>query len=194
MQCTRMQLVHIGRRMLELDLVVGSFGNASCRKANQILITPTSLDYTKMQPEDIVTIDLDGRKIAGTREPSSEFRMHLAIYRFRPDVQAIVHTHSLYAIAFSLARNELPMLTEELTHVVGSVPVSGYAKAGTEELAKAAASSLGQEAKAVILGRHGVVGVGNTPEEALLRCKIVERGAKIYLASRSLGWKGEMEE
>jgi len=192
--CSREEIVRIGQQMQKLNLVVGSFGNVSCRKEDRILITPTSLDYEHMTSEDVVTLDLDGRTIDGSREASSEYRMHVAIYGTRPDIRAIVHTHSPNAIAFSLARESLPPLSEELTYVTGSVSVSPYRPAGTQELADEAVRTLGTTGKAIILQRHGVIGVGKTLEEAFLRCEIVERGVTIYLASCSLGWSEDLWE
>jgi L-ribulose-5-phosphate 4-epimerase len=191
--CSREEIVRIGQQMQKLNLVVGSFGNVSCRKENRILITPTSLDYDRMIPQDIVTLDLDGRMLDGSRKASSEYRMHVAIYGARPDIEAIVHTHSLYAIAFGLIGSKLPMFTEEAIHVTGPVKVAPYAETGTDALARNAASYLGHDGKAVILQGHGVVGIGRDLDEAMLRCRIVERTAKIYMTARGAGWDDRWE-
>lgn len=175
--------------MVKLDLVVGSFGNVSCRLADKILITPTGLDYFVMEPADIVTLGLEGKRLAGQLEPSSEFRLHLALYRARADARAIVHTHSVHAIALSLVADELPPLTEELEHVLGGpVPVAPYAPAGTQELAKQAATTLllKGKSKGLILARHGVVSLGRDLDEALLVCHLIERNAKVYLLAKGL--------
>ena len=109
--------------MAELGLVIGSFGNVSCRKQDRILITPTSLDYFQTETKDLVTLDLAGDKLVGDREPSSEYRLHVAIYAARDDAQAIVHTHSTHALALSMSASlrELPALTEEMEVLVKSV-------------------------------------------------------------------------
>ncbi len=185
--CSPEEVVATARRMAELGLVVGSFGNVSCRlDAGRILITPAKLAYSVMGAEDIVTLDLRGRKLAGRREPSSEFRLHLALYRARPDAKAIVHTHSVHAIALSLRTEELPAFTEELKHGVGgAVLIAPYAPAGSQELADRAAELLeNTRAKGLILARHGVVGLGHDLEEALLVCQLIERGAQAYLLGR----------
>ncbi len=181
--CSPEEVIATARRMAELGLVVGSFGNVSCRQGDQVLITPTGLDYSAMEPEDIVTLSLEGRKLAGSREPSSEFRLHLALYRARPDAKAIVHTHGVHAIALSLRTEELPAFTEELKHGVGgAVLIAPYAPAGSQELADRAAELLSNtRAKGLILARHGAVGLGRDLEEALLICQLIERGAQIYL-------------
>ncbi len=180
--CSAEELIRTGRRMVELDLVVGSLGNLSCRQAETVLLTPTGLDYFTIEPEDIVILDQSGRKLAGRGEPSSEFQLHLAIYQAQDEAQAIVHTHSAHALALSLIVKELPALTEELESVVGTpVPVVPYTPAGTQQLAERTAKALGEEGRAIILERHGVVGIGASLNEAFLICQLVERNAKIYL-------------
>jgi L-fuculose-phosphate aldolase len=187
--CSADEIIKTARRMAKLGLVVGSFGNLSCRLDDErVLITPTGLDYFMMELEDIVTLGLDGREFAGRREPSSEFRLHLAIYRARADAQAIVHTHSAHALALSIITTELPALTEELEHGVGGpVRVAPYAPAGTQELAEQAAKILKDiKSKALILARHGVVGLGRNLEETLLVCQLVERNAQVYLLTKGI--------
>lgn len=174
--------------MAELGLVTGSFGNVSCRENDRILITPTNLDYFQMKPEDLVTLDLSGKKLVSDREPSSEFRLHVAIYAVRDDAQAIVHTHSTHALALSISAstNELPGLTEEMEVLVkGPVPIAPYVPAGTQQLADQAAQILSKTpSKVLILARHGVVGLGNTLEGALLVCQLVEKAAQIQLLAQ----------
>lgn len=186
--CSPEEIIKTAREMAELGLVLGSYGNVSCRRADRVLITPTKLDYSLMGPEDIVALDLEGRRLKGQREPSSEFRLHLAIYRARADARAIVHSHSVHAIALSLIASELPPITEEMEHGLGGpVPVAPYAPAGSVELAEQAAQILRKKGcKGLLLARHGVVGLGMGLEEALLVCRLVERAAQIYLLS-SLG-------
>ena len=172
--------------MAELGLVIGSFGNVSCRENGRILITPTCLDYFRMKPGDLVTLDLSGNQLAGDRGPSSEFRLHAAIYAARDDARAIVHTHSTHALALGNIADKLPMLIEEMEVIVGgNVPVASYAPAGTQELADRAAKILqGIPSKALILARHGVVGLGNTLDDALLVCQSVEKASQIQLLAR----------
>jgi len=188
MSCTAEVIIATARRMSELGLVVGSFGNVSCRKEDRILITPTSLDYFKTEAKDLVTLDLAGVTLAGEREPSSEYRLHVAIYAARADAKTIVHTHSTHALALSAVPSvrELPALTEEMEVLVkGSVPIAPYVPAGTQELADRAADLLsGVPSKGLILARHGVVGLGETLDEALLVCELVEKAARIQLLIR----------
>ena len=185
MCCTPDAIISTARRMAKLGLVIGSFGNVSCRQQDRILITPTSLDYFQTETTDLVTLDLAGDKLAGDRDPSSEYRLHVAIYQTRGDAKTIVHTHSTHALALSMSAStrELPALTEEMEVLVrGPVPIAPYVPAGTQELADRAADVLsGIPSRALILARHGVVGFGEILEEALLICQLVEKAAQIHL-------------
>lgn len=185
-----MEIVQTARKMLELGLVVGSLGNLSARAPKdpeKIYIKPSGLPYRRLTAEDIVVIDSEGNVLEGHRKPSSEWRLHAAIYRERPDVCAIVHTHSVEAQAWSFLNEELPARTEELEIFVGgSVPTARYAPSGTQELAKNAVQAL-QDRKAVLLACHGVVGVGASLEEALLICQLVERQAHLAWLLRLAG-------
>ena len=165
--------------MLRLGLVTGTSGNVSARDGDFVLITPASAPYEQMSEEDLVTLGDGGEP--GEREgtPSTEWRVHLAIYAARPDVAAIVHTHSVQATAWSFLDEPLHTGTEELEAAIGgAVLTAPYAPTGSEEIANAAADALGDRS-AVLLGRHGVVGVGATPAGALATCVVVERQAQI---------------
>lgn len=175
-------VVRAARGMLDAGLVVSSLGNVSARdpqQPNVIYITPTGLLYTHLLPEDVVTIDLEGQRVAGGHAPSSEWRLHTAIYRARSEINAVVHAHGTYAQAWSFLESPLPALTEELwLFAGGDVRVAPYATSGTQELADRAAEAL-RDRRAALLARHGIVAVGAAPEEALTLCQIVERQAQV---------------
>jgi ribulose-5-phosphate 4-epimerase/fuculose-1-phosphate aldolase len=117
--------------------------------------------------------------IGGEREPSSERRVHLAVYAARPDARAIVHTHSVHATAWSFLGEPLDTGTEELEHAAGgAIQTAPYAATGSEEIAELCVDALGDR-RAVLLGRHGVVALGGTPAEALVTSQAVERQAEI---------------
>jgi len=160
--------------MLALGLVTGTFGNVSCRVDDRILITPSGLDYAIMRPEDLVFLEPSGTVAEGTRPPSSEYRLHVAIYRQLSAARAIVHTHSPHAIACGDLLDELPISDESTLR--GPVPVAPFRPPGTQKLADGAVELLAaREANAVILRGHGVVGVGRDLDEALEVCVEVER-------------------
>ena len=175
----RAEVVDAAREMLRLALVSGTSGNVSAREGESILITPAAMPYERMSEEDVVAIDPEGDPAEGGGEPSSEWRVHAAIYAARPDARAIVHTHSTHATAWSFLGEPLDTGTEELRAATGgAVLTAPYAPTGGEEIAAAAAEALGDR-RAVLLGRHGVVGVGATPAEALATCVVVERQAQL---------------
>jgi L-fuculose-phosphate aldolase len=172
-------VVDAAREMLRLGLVTGTSGNASARDGESVLITPASMPYEEMTESDLVSLGPDGEPAESDGVPSSEWRVHLAIYRARPDVDAIVHTHSVHATAWSFSDEPLDTGTEELEAATGgAVLTAPYAPTGGDEIATAAAEALGGR-RAVLLGRHGVVGVGATPAEALATCVVVERQAQM---------------
>ena len=175
----RTAVVDAAREMLRLGLVTGTSGNLSARDGRSFLITPASMPYEQMDEADLVAIDGDGEPGEGGGEPSSEWRVHVAIYAARPDVNAIVHTHSVHATAWSFRGEPLDTGTEELEAAAGGpVLTAPFAPTGSEEIAALAAVALGDR-RAVLLGRHGAVGVGATPQEALATCVVLERQAEI---------------
>jgi L-fuculose-phosphate aldolase len=175
--CSRDDVIATARRMAALGLVIGTFGNVSCRLDERILMTPSGLDYEAMRPEDLVLLTLTGDIIERDRVPSSEHRLHVAIYARLPEVRAIVHTHSPWAVAAAEGRHEL--LIGDSTVRLGPVPVAPYQPPGTQELADRAVDLLvGRNTNTVILDHHGVVGVGRDLDEALEVCRDVERLAE----------------
>jgi L-fuculose-phosphate aldolase len=175
----RTAVVDAAREMLRLGLVTGTSGNLSARDGRSFLITPASMPYEQMDEADLVAIDSDGEPGEGGGEPSSEWRVHVAIYAARPDVNAIVHTHSVHATAWSFRGEPLDTGTEELEAAAGGpVLTAPFAPTGSDEIAAAAAEALGDR-RAVLLGRHGAVGVGATPQGALATCVVLERQAEI---------------
>jgi L-fuculose-phosphate aldolase len=175
----RTAVVETAREMLRLGLVSGTSGNVSARDGESILITPAATPYEQMTEDDLVTIGPDGESGEEGGEPSTEWRVHAAIYAARPDVVAVVHTHSVHATAWSFTGEPLDTGTEELEAAAGgAVLTAPFAPTGSEEIAAAAAKALADR-RAVLLGRHGVVGVGASPAEGLATCVAVERQAQI---------------
>ena len=159
--------------MLRLGLVGGTSGNVSARVGELMRITPSALGYPQMEEQDLVTIALDGTVVEGEREPSSEWRVHAAVYAARLDAGALVHTHSEHATAWS-ERGE--RLGEWLT--------APFAPSGSDEIARTAVAALGDRS-AVLLGGHGVLALGDTPAAALAVCVEVERAARDSVTHRT---------
>ena len=192
----RKKVVETGIKMLSTNLTVGTWGNISCRVTgeNYIAITPTGMSYDLLVPKDIVVLDLDGNTISGTRKPSVEVPLHLAIYKARKDLQAIVHTHSPYATAMAVARREIPGAVEDLVQIVGgNVRVNDYALPGTELLGINTVKAM-EGRNAVLLANHGVLGAGRNLEEAFKVCQVVEKSAQVTLLAQLIGGVVELAQ
>lgn len=186
-EALHIEIVETGRALLRTGLVAGTSGNVSARDGDHFVITPTSMPYDEIEPADLVTLTLDGEVVAGNREPSSERRVHQAIYAARPDVQAIVHSHSVHATAWSFLGEPIDLGTEELLDAAGgSVRCAGHGAAGSDDLAREALAALADR-RAVLLARHGVVAVGDSPARALDACAIIERQAEVAWLLRGAG-------
>lgn len=189
-QDLREGVARIARQMISSGLVTGTSGNVSARTPDgNVLITPSGLDYAVLRPEDVVLVDLKGRVLEGPLAPSSESPMHLGIYRSRPQVNAVVHTHARYATTLSCLGWEIPPVHYMLTALSGDgrVPLALYATYGTEELAAYASEALGETHNVCLLQNHGTIAVGKSPEEAFSRTVILEEMAEIYYRARLAG-------
>ena len=181
------------RAMARNGLVAGTSGNVSVRCGPELMaITATSVPYDAMTLDDVVVVDYEGEPVFGDALPSTETLMHAAVYRARPGVGAVMHTHSIYASALSVAGLAVPpMIDEMVIHIGGAVAVSEYAFPGTEELGEAVVRALG-ERTAALVRNHGLVGIGGNALEALAICQMVERAAQIYTVAESVGGANEL--
>jgi L-fuculose-phosphate aldolase len=151
------------------------------------LLTPTQKPYATMSEADLVVVNHDLEPIDGDGVPSSESLLHLAVYRARPDVAAVAHTHSIYASAAAAAGIAIPpILDEVVVQLGGALECAEYGPPASEELASKAVKALG-ERRAVLLRNHGVVGVGSSPAEAVDACGLVERVAQVYFIAGLAG-------
>jgi len=182
----RQETLRTARAMARSGLVTGSSGNVSQRFGDGFLITPTGIATDHLASRQIVRLNEEGTKTSGRWEPSSEWRMHAAIYRDRPDVEAIVHTHSVHATAASLAMTELPVRHDEGRLLFGTrILVSQHAPPGTWDLARAVVRALGT-ARGALIARHGAVAVGHSLDEALDLAIKIEEAAQLLLLARQL--------
>ncbi len=190
---TKAAVLETVREMSRAGLVEGTAGNVAARtREDEVVLTPTALPYDSMGPDDLVVTDLEGRRLAGEREPTTEWRLHLACLRHHRDIAAVVHTHALHATMFAVNREPIPCVVEEVElYVGGDVPVADYSETGSEALGRAAAELLADRA-AVLLANHGLVCVGATPGEALGITRLVERTARIVWGARTMGEPREL--
>jgi L-fuculose-phosphate aldolase len=186
----RKEIAKTARQLISSGLVTGTSGNVSARTPEgDVLITPSGLDYSILEPEDVVLVDVEGQMLEGSLKPSTETPMHTGIYRSRQQVDAVVHTHSRYATTLACLGWEIPPVHYMLTVLAGDgrVPLAPYATYGTEELAGHAAEALGETHNACLLQNHGTITVGETPEKALSLTVILEEMAQIYYQTRLAG-------
>lgn len=185
----RAGIVRVAQALDAAGFCPSKSGNVSARFRDGLLITPSGLPYAAMTPSDIVDMDLDGGLRAGAGRPSSEWPFHTAIYKVRPDVHAIVHTHSPMATALASARRGIPAFHYMIALCGGEdVRCAEYATFGTQALADNAVAAL-EGRKAVLLANHGVIALGGTLEGAHMIAAEVENLAKQYLALLAAGLK-----
>ena len=187
-QQARADIVEVGRRLWERGYVASNDGNISVRLDDSRLITtPKSVSKGFMTPDMMVITDLDGRKIAGERDPSSELKMHLEVYRNRPDARAVVHAHPPTATGFAVAGIPLDraVLAEVIT-TLGSIPIAEYATPSTEEL-PAAVRKYVKAHDGLLLANHGALALAGDVMAAYYRMETIEHFAKISLVARTLG-------
>lgn len=184
----RRDIVEVCRRIYAHGWAASSDGNVSVRlSAKRILATPTGIHKGYMSEDDVIVVDEAGRKLSGTREPSSELRMHVAAYEERADISAVVHAHPTNCIAFSLAGISLAQcLLPEVVFTFGSIPTTAYTTPTTDEVPSEVRKWL-RDFDAVILDRHGSVTVGPDVFSAYEKLERMEHVAEITFRARMLG-------
>lgn len=188
-------LVAYGKKLLDKKLVAGTSGNLSLRgQADEIYITPSGMDYLEITEDDIVKINFMGEILEGDKKPSSEWMMHVEIYKNYPNYNAIVHTHSPIATAFAVSRKKIPLILIEMKPFLGGeIEVAPFKPSGSLELAKSLIPYL-KKSNSCLLANHGVVSCGKDIESAFLSAEYVEDAAKIYYYSLNIGEPKIIEE
>ena len=184
----RKTVAHYGKKLITTGLVKGTGGNISLvnRAKTLMAITPSGVDYDQVDPEDVVVVDMDGKRVEGHLNASSELAFHLALVKQRPDIKAVVHTHSDFATALACLRWELPAVHYLIGSAGSVVPLAPYATFGTQALADGICQTIG-DGNAVLLANHGLVTVGVNLKQAFSTAEYVEYVAKIYLMTKSVG-------
>jgi len=185
----RQQIADYGRRLLADSLTTGTGGNISIamRAEGLIAISPSGIGYNEIKAKDISLLEFDGRQLEG-RPPSSEWHLHLALYQARPEINAVVHTHSRFATTFALLHEPLPACH----YLIGvaqtkEIRVAPYANFGTEELARKTVAALGHNDRCILMANHGLLAVGEDLSEAYNTALYIEEVAELYYRARSLG-------
>jgi L-fuculose-phosphate aldolase len=178
----------IGRRCWQRHFVAANDGNFSFRIGeNRVLCTPTLISKGFMRPEDMVIMDLDGNQISGHRRGTSEIKIHLFIYRERPDVHSVVHVHPPHATAFTIVKQDLPKcILQEVELFLGEIPRAPYATTGTWEFARTIAPWI-RHHDAILLSNHGALTIGQDPYDAYYKMETLDQYCRILLHARQLG-------
>ena len=185
-------VLETGLKLVEKGLVVGKSGNISLRLPPEdgrelLAITPTSRYYDLLTAGEIQVIDFETEPVEGDLPPSSETLLHIGIYRARPNINAVIHTHSVFATALAVAGLGIPpILDDQVTFLGGEIRLAAYALPGSEELVENVVSAIAGRT-AVLLTNHGAIGIGRDMREALTACELLEKTAKIYLYAWDAG-------
>jgi L-fuculose-phosphate aldolase len=184
----RREIAEIGRRCYDKGFVAASDGNMSCRVGDGLVAaTPAGMCKGMLEADDIVILDLDGRRVEGKRDASSEILLHLEIYKERPDVGGVVHAHPPIATGFAVARMPLAeCVLPEVVSTLGNVPLAPYATPSTDEVPASVRPHL-RDHNALLLANHGTVTLGATLEAAYFTLEKVEQFAQVMLVARQLG-------
>lgn len=178
------------------NLVTWTSGNISVRDPNTgyVVIKPSGIRYKELRPESMVVVDLNGKRIEGDLKPSSDTASHLYIYRNRPDVQSVVHTHSPYATAFACLGRPIPVYLTAIADEFGrAIPCGEFALIGGEQIGKAVLDAIG-DCPAVLLKNHGVFTVGDSIEAAVKAAVMVEDVARTVWLALQMGEPQEIDE
>jgi L-fuculose-phosphate aldolase len=184
----RADIVEVGRRLYARGYTASNDGNISARlDGGRLLMTPTSVCKGFMTPQMMCITDLEGKKLAGERDPSSEMQMHLEVYRQRPDVNAVVHAHPPIATAFAVAGIPLDRaVLAEVVTTLGSIPIAEYATPSTKELPEAVRRYV-KAHDGMLLANHGALTLGTDLFSAYYKMETIEHFARISFTARMLG-------
>lgn len=195
-QMARKEIIEASLIILKSGFVIGTWGNMSTRIVGDelVAITPSGVEYDKLIPENIPIVDMEGNLIDGNMKPSIDLRLHLDIYKSRPDINAIIHTHSVHCTAMAVARKPIPAACEDLVQIVGGeVRVSPYRLPHAEDFSTVILSTL-ENRQAVIMANHGLLSAGSHLKEAVKIAFVCEKAAHASILAASLGGAVALDE
>ena len=185
----RIEVVKGAKAIFAKGLVEAGEGNVSIRngKKEELFITPSFNQYDTLKRDEIVHLNFEGTPLSVGKLPSTEAKMHIAIYKSRPKVQAVIHTHSPFATMLSIVRKRIPIIMEEMyIFLGGSVDVSEFGEAHTIEIGEVALKALGIK-NAALLANHGVIVCGKSLDHAIKFAELVEKLAKVHWGALQIG-------
>lgn len=187
-EAEKKEIIKTALMLKEYRLIALSGGNVSIRtKSGHVIATPSGMLYETMVPEDVVVLDMSGKTIEGSRRVSVDTEAILYIFKNMPEVNAVIHTHQVYASAVGLVEDELPAAVTTLPNAcLGPVTVAPYSSAASLEMGINTVKYINNK-RAVILKNHGVITVGGTLKEALYAAVYLEDAAKTYIMAKAIG-------
>jgi len=177
-----------GKKLLAEGLVARTWGNVSVRlNETDMIITPSGRPYEELQPEDMVRVSYLTHKYEGSVKPSSEYKLHTAIYKTRKDVNSVIHTHQMNASTVATARREIPPILDDQAQILGpSVKVAPYALPNTKKIVKGCIKAL-KGRNAALMANHGAVCIGRDIDEVFVCCQVLEKTARAFIEAEFLG-------
>ena len=177
-----------GKRLLRENLVSGTWGNLSLRIDEEyMVITPSGKPYELLSPEDMVQVNYRTLSWEGEIKPSSELKLHAAIYLDRKDINAVIHTHQASASTVAAARREVPPILDDMAQLIGpSVRVAAYALPNTKAIVRKTLRAL-RGRNAALMANHGAVCIGRDMEETFVVCQVLEKACRVFIEAEFLG-------
>jgi len=182
------QVIKAGLRLIEEGLVTRTWGNVSIRTdENHMLITPSGRKYEDLTTDDIVLVNIHTSEYEGSIKPSSEHKLHSEIYRTRPEINAVIHTHQMNASTCAAARREVPPILDDMAQIIGTtVRCAPYALPSTKKIVKGTVKAL-KGRMAALMANHGAVCIGRDLSEAFVVCQVLEKACKAFIEAEFLG-------
>jgi L-fuculose-phosphate aldolase len=185
-------VLEAAQQMLGKGLVVGTAGNISLRlppegERRLLAITPSAQPYDSLVADDIQIVDFNGGTVEGSLRPSMETMLHIGIYQARKNVNAVIHTHSVFASAVSVTGRDIPpILDDQVAFLGGEIKLARHSLSGSREQVVNVLAAL-EGRNAVLLQNHGAIGTGRTMRDAFTACELIEKTARIYLLALAAG-------
>ena len=187
-ELARIAVCDSGKKLLREGLVARTWGNVSIRlNDTDMIITPSGRPYETLEPKDMVRVNYITHKYEGSVKPSSEYKLHTAIYKSRKEANAVIHTHQMNASTVATARREIPPILDDQAQLLGpSVRVAPYALPNTKKIVRGTIKAL-QGRQAALMANHGAVCIGRDIDEVFVCCQVLEKAARAFIEAEFLG-------
>jgi L-fuculose-phosphate aldolase len=186
----RQTVCDAGKKLITNGLTGGTWGNISCRIDNtRMAITPSGMSYETLAPEDISIVDFGSEEVTweGKHKPSAEMKLHIAVYRERKNIGAVIHSHSMNASTVAVARREVPPILDDMVQIIGpTIRVADYALPSTKKIVEKTMKAL-KGRNAALMANHGAVCIGRDMEEAFTCTFVLEKTCKAFIEAEFLG-------